>query len=137
MAGKEDSCTHFEHPPQHFQNKQDQERVKALITPFGNGGYEREMLNMAARTYQENLFRTADLDALEQRDNEYDQPTHMFSHVFIGIDPANEGRSKNMAISIGLDAYHRPPGAPYTYVVPFPCFNMYPRTRTEQEEEQQ
>jgi hypothetical protein len=117
-AGIADRCTHLKQRPQHFQRSVDQERLKALMKPFGDEGYEREVLNIGARSNLRAVFDSAWLEPLRQRACDY-QNTLNTEHrfFFVSVDPAGEGFSQTVIMSVTTVDHPAPGVYPVQYVV--------------------
>lgn len=121
MAGIAHKCKHTLQRPQHFQREVDQERVRALMNPFGEGSFDREMLNIGAKAGASPAFQRAWIEPLFDTRNDFRDPLRRDRRVFyVGYDPAGEGFSKNVLLSAFVDATPQPNGAPYVTVVLFP-----------------
>lgn len=85
------------------------------MTPFGNEGFERELLNLAARNTVEPVFHPELLaplgDATGAHDFVPDGRHTSFKEIFIGYDPASgTGFSEAVALSMIFDTDSPPPG---------------------------
>ena len=116
---QQDKCTHIEQQPQHFQRRSDMRRVRALVQPFGDGAFEREMGNITGRNWIDNVFEKDWIDCVADGANDFNSGDgcREFSHVFTGYDPAGEGFSKNAIVSVVFDKNNKPFGAPYNCIV--------------------
>jgi hypothetical protein len=120
-AKQDERCTHIEQQPQHFQKQSDMRRVRALVEPFGDGGFDREMGNVTGRSWTDSVFEEDWINCLADAGNDIHLGTlnREFSHVFLALDPAGEGFSKNAIVSMVVDTVNKPFGAPYTALVQY------------------
>jgi hypothetical protein len=118
--GNATRCSHFKPQPEHFQSHGAQERLEALMRPFGEAAVARELYNQAARPTIEPVFPNLWLQPLRDRTADYAPgatPTHHRA-FFVGYDPAGDGFSQNVLVSVLFDAAAAPsPYIPYLCVV--------------------
>lgn len=124
IAKQEERCTHIAQQPQHFQKRADLRRVRALTEPFGDGGFEREMGNVTGRSWIDSVFEEDWVASLADERNHVDLNSlnREFSHVFLTLDPAGEGFSKNALTTVAIDNQNKPLGSPFTALVFVPFF---------------
>lgn len=119
--GTPDRCTHLRQRPQHFQRSVDQERLQALMRPFGEDGINRELFNIGGRATISPVFERAWLDPLKNRACDFHNTTNKdYRYFFVAVDPAGEGFSQNVIVSAMLEESLLPGSpAPFTFVVHF------------------
>jgi hypothetical protein len=61
QTGVEVHCTHVVRPPKHFRTRTDEERLEALMSPFGS--YDREMLNIPPSATAQRIFTPVRIDS--------------------------------------------------------------------------
>lgn len=97
--GQSDRCTHIIQPPQHFQRRSDQEKLRALMSPF-EGAYEREMMNQQDRPLITPAFHASWIAPLRDRAQDFHNHTGAdVRHVFVTVDPSGHGHSRQTVVS--------------------------------------
>jgi hypothetical protein len=128
--GAANECTHIEHRPQHFEPRGSLKRMKALIKPFGNEGFERELMNAAAATNRLPVFRPEWLLPLRSREHDFSPVgPRVYNEFFVGFDPAGKGFSRTAIVCIAFDTVNPPPGVSYRAVIL--SAEVIPRTITD------
>jgi len=112
-------CTHLVEQPQHFQQRGDQARLKALLKSFGDAAYAREMLNVGARPSVLPAFPAVWLQPLRDRTLDVTLPPGRdYRYFFVSCDPAGGGFSQSVYVSLLCDSAQAPsPFVPYMALV--------------------
>ncbi len=106
--GLANTCKHVLQQPQHFQQRKDQARLKALLSAFGDDAHDREVLNIGARSLIEPAFDPLWFAPLRDRSYDY-APAGSLAAVrdhrafFVVVDPAGSGFSRNVMVSLLFD----------------------------------